>query len=224
MWSTTRSKTLCKYAIHNALRPHWARTFSKMSDGPNEFKLDQPPSDGISAVKFSPTSSNFILASSWDAVSWKISSQSVSTRARHTLALLHTNSKQSHIMTLLVGIYRYSLVVWFVLIVDTLLRQLLSARSNAESSINSLAAIILTVLKHLVPTCKVLWLILPSPCRVFTCMMFRTTVCGWSIIILWLCWTAVSKMRCIRSVEGWTKHSKCKYFNFFEVVYYMCSI
>eukprot|EP00112_Aurelia_sp_Birch-Aquarium-sp1_P003081 Seg1345.10 transcript_id=Seg1345.10/GoldUCD/mRNA.D3Y31 product="Mitotic checkpoint protein BUB3" protein_id=Seg1345.10/GoldUCD/D3Y31 len=33
---------------------------------PNEFKLNDPPSDGISAVKFSPTSSNFLIASSWD--------------------------------------------------------------------------------------------------------------------------------------------------------------
>lgn len=36
---------------------------------PNEFKLNDPPSDGISAVKFSPTSSNFLIASSWDKVS-----------------------------------------------------------------------------------------------------------------------------------------------------------
>ena len=36
---------------------------------PNEFKLNDPPTDGISAVKFSPTSSNFLIASSWDNVS-----------------------------------------------------------------------------------------------------------------------------------------------------------
>ena len=48
---------------------HNARTFSKMADGPNEFQLDQPPSDGISSVKFSPTSASFLVVSSWDTVS-----------------------------------------------------------------------------------------------------------------------------------------------------------
>lgn len=38
-----------------------------MGDGqPNEFQLNNPPSDGISAVKFAPQSSQFILVSSWD--------------------------------------------------------------------------------------------------------------------------------------------------------------
>jgi len=32
----------------------------------NEFKLNNCPTDGISAVKFSPTTSQFLLASSWD--------------------------------------------------------------------------------------------------------------------------------------------------------------
>jgi len=32
----------------------------------NEFKLNDPPADGVTAVKFSPTSSNFLIASSWD--------------------------------------------------------------------------------------------------------------------------------------------------------------
>ncbi|XP_074641044.1 mitotic checkpoint protein BUB3-like [Tubulanus polymorphus] len=37
-------------------------------ESPNEFKLKQPPSDGISAAKFSPSaqSTQFLLASSWD--------------------------------------------------------------------------------------------------------------------------------------------------------------
>ncbi|KAJ7339419.1 mitotic spindle checkpoint protein Bub3 [Desmophyllum pertusum] len=43
-----------------------ARTFYKMADGPNEFQLEQPPSDGISSVKFSPTSASFLVVSSWD--------------------------------------------------------------------------------------------------------------------------------------------------------------
>ena len=46
-----------------------ARIFSKMADGPNEFQLEQPPSDGISSVKFSPTSASFLIVSSWDTVS-----------------------------------------------------------------------------------------------------------------------------------------------------------
>lgn len=33
---------------------------------PNEFKLNSPPTDGVSAVKFCPGSSQFLLASSWD--------------------------------------------------------------------------------------------------------------------------------------------------------------
>lgn len=45
-----------------------ARTFSKMADGPNEFQLEQPPSDGISSVKFSPNPASFLVVSSWDTV------------------------------------------------------------------------------------------------------------------------------------------------------------
>ncbi|KAK7486231.1 hypothetical protein BaRGS_00022554, partial [Batillaria attramentaria] len=37
-----------------------------MGESPNEFKLNNPPGDGISAVKFGPTSSQFLLVSSWD--------------------------------------------------------------------------------------------------------------------------------------------------------------
>jgi len=32
----------------------------------NEFKLNNCPSDGISSVSFSPSTSQFLLASSWD--------------------------------------------------------------------------------------------------------------------------------------------------------------
>ena len=35
-------------------------------EAPNEFKLNNPPTDGISAVKFSPVSPQFLLVSSWD--------------------------------------------------------------------------------------------------------------------------------------------------------------
>ncbi|RUS86307.1 hypothetical protein EGW08_005951 [Elysia chlorotica] len=37
-----------------------------MADSPIEFKLSNMPSDGISAVKFGPNSSQFLLVSSWD--------------------------------------------------------------------------------------------------------------------------------------------------------------
>ena len=37
-----------------------------MGESPHEFKLNNPPGDGISAVKFGPTSSQFLLVSSWD--------------------------------------------------------------------------------------------------------------------------------------------------------------
>ncbi|ESO81944.1 hypothetical protein LOTGIDRAFT_223691 [Lottia gigantea] len=37
-----------------------------MVETPSEFKLKNPPSDGISAIKFGPTSSQFLLVSSWD--------------------------------------------------------------------------------------------------------------------------------------------------------------
>ena len=47
-----------------------ARTLYKMADGPNEFQIEQPPTDGISSVKFSPKSASFLLVSSWDTVSF----------------------------------------------------------------------------------------------------------------------------------------------------------
>lgn len=37
-----------------------------MAESPNEFKLSNMPSDGISSVKFGPHSSQFLLVSSWD--------------------------------------------------------------------------------------------------------------------------------------------------------------
>lgn len=35
-------------------------------DSPHEYKLANGPEDGISAVKFAPNSSQFLLVSSWD--------------------------------------------------------------------------------------------------------------------------------------------------------------
>ncbi|XP_076461955.1 mitotic checkpoint protein BUB3-like [Babylonia areolata] len=37
-----------------------------MGETSHEFKLNNPPGDGVSAVKFGPTSSQFLLVSSWD--------------------------------------------------------------------------------------------------------------------------------------------------------------
>lgn len=36
------------------------------TDRPNEFKLNNPPGDGITGVKFGPNSTQFLLVSSWD--------------------------------------------------------------------------------------------------------------------------------------------------------------
>ena len=38
-----------------------------MSETPNEFKLESCPDDGISSVKFGPSTSQYLLVSSWDS-------------------------------------------------------------------------------------------------------------------------------------------------------------
>ena len=38
----------------------------QMAETPNEFQLKNPPTDGVTAVKFGPGSSQFLLCSSWD--------------------------------------------------------------------------------------------------------------------------------------------------------------
>ena len=43
-------------------------TISLNMEGPNEFELSTLPTDGISTVRFGPTSTGFLLASSWDKV------------------------------------------------------------------------------------------------------------------------------------------------------------
>jgi len=37
-----------------------------MAESPSEFQLKNPPTDGITAVKFGPNSSQLLLTSSWD--------------------------------------------------------------------------------------------------------------------------------------------------------------
>lgn len=43
----------------------WCISFLQMT-GSNEYKLNQGPEDSISAVKFSPSTTQFLLVSSWD--------------------------------------------------------------------------------------------------------------------------------------------------------------
>lgn len=43
----------------------WCISFLQMT-GSNEYKLNQGPEDSISAVKFSPSTAQFLLVSSWD--------------------------------------------------------------------------------------------------------------------------------------------------------------
>lgn len=38
-----------------------------LSDSPNEFKLENPPTDGIQSVKFGTHSNELLLAASWDS-------------------------------------------------------------------------------------------------------------------------------------------------------------
>lgn len=42
-------------------------SYPQMGETPKEFKLKNGPTDGISAVKFGPNSSQFLLVSSWDS-------------------------------------------------------------------------------------------------------------------------------------------------------------
>jgi len=60
------------------------------ADGPNEFKLENPPPDGISSLKFSPVSSNFLLVSSWDTVVrlYDVQTNNMRLKYNHSLAVL----------------------------------------------------------------------------------------------------------------------------------------
>uniref|UniRef100_A0A2K6KP11 Mitotic checkpoint protein BUB3 n=1 Tax=Rhinopithecus bieti TaxID=61621 RepID=A0A2K6KP11_RHIBE len=61
-----------------------------MTTGSNEFKLNQPPEDGISSVKFSPNTSQFLLASSWDTSVrlYGVPTNSMRLKYQHTCAVL----------------------------------------------------------------------------------------------------------------------------------------
>uniref|UniRef100_A0ACB8F9G1 Mitotic spindle checkpoint protein Bub3 n=1 Tax=Sphaerodactylus townsendi TaxID=933632 RepID=A0ACB8F9G1_9SAUR len=58
--------------------------------GSNEFKLNQPPEDGISSVKFSPNTSQFLLVSSWDTTVrlYDVPANSMRLKYQHTGAVL----------------------------------------------------------------------------------------------------------------------------------------
>ncbi|KAL4664812.1 hypothetical protein H8957_016365, partial [Semnopithecus entellus] len=58
--------------------------------GSNEFKLNQPPEDGISSVKFSPNTSQFLLVSSWDTSLrlYGVPANSMRLKYQHTCAVL----------------------------------------------------------------------------------------------------------------------------------------
>jgi hypothetical protein len=51
-------------------RPHLLYVSIPHSTKPmeNNFELAEPPTDGISAVSFSPSAPNFLLVASWDRV------------------------------------------------------------------------------------------------------------------------------------------------------------
>ena len=57
-----------------------------MPESPNEYQLNSPPSDGITAVKFSPTSSQFLLVSSWDSTVRLYDAQANTQRMRYSHA------------------------------------------------------------------------------------------------------------------------------------------
>ncbi|OBS68901.1 hypothetical protein A6R68_02569 [Neotoma lepida] len=58
--------------------------------GSNEFKLIEPPEDGISSVKFSPNTSQFLLVSSWDTSVrlYDVPANSMRLKYQHTGAVL----------------------------------------------------------------------------------------------------------------------------------------
>lgn len=59
--------TKCKISVSELLllQPYILMVSLQMT-GSNEYKLNQGPEDGISAVKFSPSTAQFLLVSSWD--------------------------------------------------------------------------------------------------------------------------------------------------------------
>ena len=63
---------------------------SMTGEMPNESKLNNPPDDGISAVKFGPGSSQFLLVSSWDSTVrlYDVSTNFMRMKYNHSAAVL----------------------------------------------------------------------------------------------------------------------------------------
>lgn len=61
-----------------------------MHESSSEYKLNQAPDDGISAVKFGPNTSQFLLVSSWDETVrlYDIQANSMRTKYKHNGAVL----------------------------------------------------------------------------------------------------------------------------------------
>lgn len=58
--------------------------------GTNEYKLNQGPEDNISAVKFSPSTAQFLLVSSWDCTVrlYDVAGNSMRMKYQHNAAVL----------------------------------------------------------------------------------------------------------------------------------------
>lgn len=58
--------------------------------GSNEYKLNQGPEDSISAVKFSPSTAQFLLVSSWDCTVrlYDVVTNTVRMKYQHTAPVL----------------------------------------------------------------------------------------------------------------------------------------
>ena len=58
--------------------------------GSNELKLNQPPEDSVSLVKFGPNTSQFLLVSSWDTSVrlYDVPANSMRLKYQHTGAVL----------------------------------------------------------------------------------------------------------------------------------------
>lgn len=61
-----------------------------LTETPNEFPLNNSPGDGISAVKFGPNSSQFLLVSSWDCTVrlYDVTANNIRMKYSHSTAVL----------------------------------------------------------------------------------------------------------------------------------------
>lgn len=66
--------------------------------GSNEYKLNQGPEDSISAVKFSPSTAQFLLVSSWDCTVrlYDVVTNTMRMKYQHTAPVLDCAFYVSH--------------------------------------------------------------------------------------------------------------------------------